>query len=237
MLHIWFNQTQSHSLIWNRLLPPSIPLLLCATSHDRLYSCLWLLIIEIFLARFRLHLKNVFKAKAFSINLPTASQPQKKNRHRILFIYIEQGEQVAPSLLPLTYLLPRPWSQSVKRRGGKKGCWRWQEGGARGWEDAKRGRKCWGPFAAEQTNQATGKWGRTGQEGAGAAGQRLHTLCRFYLQQPRVKKFTQTNWILYTFFMPVFQTKHKGTCLLSAPQTLLQYFPTHARTADRLMDG
>lgn len=125
MLHIWFNQTQSHSLISNRLLPPSIPLLLRATSHDRLFSCLWLLIIEIFLARFRLHLKNVFKAKAFSINLPTASQPQKKNRHRILFIYIEQGEQVAPSLLPLTYLLPRPWSQSVKRRGGKKG---WEDG-------------------------------------------------------------------------------------------------------------
>lgn len=105
MLHIWFNQTQSHSMISNRLLPPSIPLLLRATSHDRLFSCLWLLIIEIFLARFRLHLKNVFKAKAFSINLPTASQPQKKNRHRILFIYIEQSEQV-PSLAPSPHLSP-----------------------------------------------------------------------------------------------------------------------------------
>lgn len=119
MLHIWFNQTQSHSMISNRLLPPSIPLLLRATSHDRLFSCLWLLIIEIFLARFRLHLKNVFKAKAFSINLPTASQPQKKNRHRILFIYIEQSEQV-PSLAPSPHLYPPPWSQSVKRRGGKR---------------------------------------------------------------------------------------------------------------------
>lgn len=167
MLHIWFNQTQSHSMISNRLLPPSILLLLRATSHDRLFSCLWLLIIEIFLARFRLHLKNVFKAKAFSINLPTASQPQKKNRHRILFIYIEQSEQV-PSLPPSPHLSPpSPVKSKCQTKRREKGCWRWQEGGAWGWEDAKRGRKFWGPFAAEQTNQATEKCGATGQGRAG----------------------------------------------------------------------
>lgn len=63
------------------------------------------------------------KAKAFSINLPTALQPQKKNRHRILFIYIEHGKQL---WLLFGAALPMPRSQSVKRVGGKKGCSRWQ---------------------------------------------------------------------------------------------------------------
>lgn len=68
MLHIWFNQTQSHSMISPH---PSFPFRLLPSAslwHDRLFSCLWLLIIENFLGAFSVCIwKMYLKRKHFQL--------------------------------------------------------------------------------------------------------------------------------------------------------------------------
>lgn len=106
-----FDSIKRRAIHWFRIASsqPPFPLLLRATSHDRLFSCLWLLIIEIFLARFRLHLKNVFRRKHFQLICQRhRSHKRKTTTEFYLFILSKASRSLPRPFLPLTHLLPAP---------------------------------------------------------------------------------------------------------------------------------
>lgn len=141
------------------------------------------------------------------------------------FIYLYWAWQSVPPLPSTPHFLFLPLSVKSKCQRGKPmggGTKKTVRGFWQGWRMRK--------MLGEQTNQATtlrGVWGQV-----------RGILCRFYLQQPRVKKFTQTNWILYTFifYTLVFQRKHKGTCLPNAANAatifLSTFWETHTGEVD-----
>lgn len=106
--------------------PFCLPLPPVSLWHDRLFSCLWLLIIENFLGAFSVCIwKMYLKRKHFQLICQRhCSHKRKTATEFYLFILsMASGGSSCHSPSPLSaFSTPTPRSQSVKRMGGKKGC-------------------------------------------------------------------------------------------------------------------